>query len=212
MVSIVFGLFWDTLYYKRNIKHFFRIDIQLYQHSWKLEKLEIVWKHSALRASYFHTITRFSNFHSCFDITVYQHGKCFIFLKCQMSQNNYRTFAIIITKTIQTFLFKAYKAYTLILIIERQNLKLSKRLVIKYFTPNLHWIHTSYFSAGRRLLFGGVTKCIHVFAASRYSVFNIEYFSLKSGKYLGKTIAIHSVVFWRRYNEGWHGFSQRKSK
>ena len=54
-----------VLYYKRNIKHFFRIDVQLYQHSWKLEKLEIVWKHSALRASCFHTISRFSNFHSC---------------------------------------------------------------------------------------------------------------------------------------------------
>ena len=27
-----------VLYYKRNIKHFFRIDIQLYQHSWKLDK------------------------------------------------------------------------------------------------------------------------------------------------------------------------------
>ena len=53
-----------VLYYKRNIKHFSRIDIQLYQHSWKLEKLEIVWKHSALRASCFHTISRFSNFHS----------------------------------------------------------------------------------------------------------------------------------------------------
>ena len=54
-----------VLYYKRNIKHFFRIDIQLYQHLWKLEKLEIMWKHSALRASCFHTISRFSNFHSC---------------------------------------------------------------------------------------------------------------------------------------------------
>ena len=54
-----------VLYYKRNIKHFFRIDIQLYQRSWKLEKLEIVWKHSALRASCFHTISRFSNLHSC---------------------------------------------------------------------------------------------------------------------------------------------------
>ena len=53
-----------VLYYKRNMKHFFRIDIQLYQHSLKLEKLEIVWKHSALRASCFHTISRFSNFHS----------------------------------------------------------------------------------------------------------------------------------------------------
>ena len=31
-----------VLYYKRNIKHFFRIDIQLYQHSWKLEKLDYV--------------------------------------------------------------------------------------------------------------------------------------------------------------------------
>ena len=54
-----------VLYYERNIKHFFRIDIQLYQHSWKLEKLKIVWKHSALRASCFHTISRFSNFYSC---------------------------------------------------------------------------------------------------------------------------------------------------
>ena len=61
----IFLLKFFVLYYKRNIKHFFRIDIQLYQHSWKLEKLEIVWKHSALRASCFHTISRFSNFHSC---------------------------------------------------------------------------------------------------------------------------------------------------
>ena len=61
--TLLFKFF--VLYYKRNIKHFFRIDIQLYQHSWKLEKLEIVWKHSALLASCFHTISRFSNFHSC---------------------------------------------------------------------------------------------------------------------------------------------------
>ena len=54
-----------VLDYKRNIKHFFCIDTQLYQHSWKLEKLEIVWKHSTLRASCFLTISRFSNFHSC---------------------------------------------------------------------------------------------------------------------------------------------------
>ena len=54
-----------VLYYKRNIKHFCRIDIQLYQHSLKLEKLEIV---------VFPISTRV-------DITVYQHGKCFIFVK-----------------------------------------------------------------------------------------------------------------------------------
>jgi hypothetical protein len=59
------SLYFVVLYYKTNIKHFFRIDIQLYQHSWKLGKLEIVWKHSALRASCFHTISRFPNFHSC---------------------------------------------------------------------------------------------------------------------------------------------------
>ena len=61
-----------VLYYKRNIKHFFRIDIQLYQHSWKLEKLEIVV------FLVFPISTRV-------DITVYQHGKCFIFLKYQHS-------------------------------------------------------------------------------------------------------------------------------
>ena len=64
-----------VLYYKRNIKHFIRIDIQLYQRSWKLEKREIVWKHDAHRAECFHTIS------THVDITVYQHGKCFIFLK-----------------------------------------------------------------------------------------------------------------------------------
>ena len=51
--------------YLRNIKHFFRIDIQLYQHEWKLEKREIVWKHDARRAECFHTISSFSNFHEC---------------------------------------------------------------------------------------------------------------------------------------------------
>ena len=49
----------------RNIKHFFRVDIQLYQHEWKLEKREIVWKHDARRAECFHTISSFSNFHEC---------------------------------------------------------------------------------------------------------------------------------------------------
>jgi hypothetical protein len=56
------SLYFFVLYYKKNIKHFFRIDIQLYQHSWKLGKLEIVCP------------TRV-------DMTVYQHGKCFIFVK-----------------------------------------------------------------------------------------------------------------------------------
>ena len=54
-----------VVYYLRNIKHFFRIDIQLYQHEWKLEKREIVWKHDARRAECFHTISSFSNFHEC---------------------------------------------------------------------------------------------------------------------------------------------------
>ena len=76
-----------VLCYKRNIKHFFRIDIQLYQHSWKLEKLEIVWKHSVentppcgRRVS-----TQFLVFpiSTRVDITVYQHGKFFIFFKYQ---------------------------------------------------------------------------------------------------------------------------------
>ena len=47
----------------KKYKTFFRIDIQLYQHEWKLEKREIVWKHDARRAECFHTISSFSNFH-----------------------------------------------------------------------------------------------------------------------------------------------------
>ena len=46
-----------VLYYKRNIKHFIRIDIQLYQHSWKLKMREIVCKHDARRAECFHSIS-----------------------------------------------------------------------------------------------------------------------------------------------------------
>jgi hypothetical protein len=66
-----------VLYYKTNIKHFFRIDIQLYQHSrWKLGKLEIVWKHS-----YFSTQILVFPISTRIDITVYQHGKCFTFIK-----------------------------------------------------------------------------------------------------------------------------------
>jgi hypothetical protein len=62
-----------VLYYLTNIKHFFRIDIQLYQQSWKFGKLEIVWKSTQLLV--FPISTRV-------DITVYQHGKCFIFVNC----------------------------------------------------------------------------------------------------------------------------------
>ena len=60
------------LYYKK-YKTFFRIDMQLYQHSLKFEKLEIVSNTTLFPA--FRIFTRVN-------ITVYQHGKCFVFLKC----------------------------------------------------------------------------------------------------------------------------------
>ena len=45
------------LNYERNIKHFFRVDIQLYQHDWNWKKQEIVWKlnykNTELRDAYF---------------------------------------------------------------------------------------------------------------------------------------------------------------
>ena len=34
----------------KKYKTFFRVDIQLYQHDWRLEKRETVWKHDARRA------------------------------------------------------------------------------------------------------------------------------------------------------------------
>ena len=49
----------------KNYKTFLRVDIQLYQHEWKLEIPEIVWKHDARRAECFHTISGISNFHEC---------------------------------------------------------------------------------------------------------------------------------------------------
>ena len=70
----------SVLYYKRNIKHFFHIDIQLYQHSWKLEKLKLCENTPPCRRR---VSTQFLVFpiSTRVDITVYQHGKCFIFLK-----------------------------------------------------------------------------------------------------------------------------------
>ena len=61
-------------------KYFFRIYKQLYEHSWKLEKLKISRKISAQQASCFPTISRFCNY-TRVQITVHPHGKCFIFLK-----------------------------------------------------------------------------------------------------------------------------------
>ena len=43
-----------------------RVDIQLYQHEWKLGKREIVWKHDAWRAECFHTISSSPNFHTSY--------------------------------------------------------------------------------------------------------------------------------------------------
>ena len=69
-----------VLCYKRNIKHFFRIDIQLYQHSWKLENSKLCentppcGRRVSTQFLVFPISTRV-------DITVYQHGKCFIFLE-----------------------------------------------------------------------------------------------------------------------------------
>jgi hypothetical protein len=40
----------------------FRVDIQFYQHKWKLGKQETVWKHDAQRAECFRTIFEFSQF------------------------------------------------------------------------------------------------------------------------------------------------------
>jgi hypothetical protein len=60
-------LYFFVLYYKKNKKHF-SVEIG------KTRKLET-------RASCFHTISRFPNLHSCWYNCIYQHGKCFIFVK-----------------------------------------------------------------------------------------------------------------------------------
>jgi hypothetical protein len=39
-----------VLYYKTNTKQFFRIDIQLYQHSWKLGELEVMFNKRVARS------------------------------------------------------------------------------------------------------------------------------------------------------------------
>ena len=73
-------LYFCAICYERNTKHCFRIDIQLYQHSWKIEKPELCenTRPCARRVS-----TKFlvSPISTRVDITVYQYGKRFIFLK-----------------------------------------------------------------------------------------------------------------------------------
>ena len=54
--------------YLRN-KNIFRVDIQLYQHEWKLEKREIVWNNIAQR-----TLTEEWREIFRIDIELYQHA------------------------------------------------------------------------------------------------------------------------------------------
>jgi hypothetical protein len=54
-----------------NKKKIFRVDIQLYQHDWKLGKREIVWKYDAQRAECFQTIWVFP-ISTSVEITIYQ--------------------------------------------------------------------------------------------------------------------------------------------
>ena len=70
-----------VLYYKTNIKHFIRVDIQLYQHSWKLEKLEKLYEKTPPSGRRVSTLFLVFPISTRVDITVYQHGKCFIFVK-----------------------------------------------------------------------------------------------------------------------------------
>ena len=79
-----------VLYYKRNIKHFFRIDIYSYintRENWKNSKLCENTPPCGRRVS-----TQFLVFpiSTRVDITVYQHGKCFIFLKYQKVVKGFR--------------------------------------------------------------------------------------------------------------------------
>ena len=74
-----------VLYYKTNIKHFFRIDIQLYsintRGNWENSKLcENTPPFGHRVATQFIVFPISTRVH----ITVYQHGKCFIFVKYNM--------------------------------------------------------------------------------------------------------------------------------
>ena len=87
--------------------------MQLYQHSWKLEKLEIMWKHSAFRASCFHTISRFPNSHSCWYNCMYiktenvlylfitletTYGSCVFYTHIYTLENIIMVFAIMVSR------------------------------------------------------------------------------------------------------------------
>jgi hypothetical protein len=54
------------------------VDIQLYQHEWKLGKREIVWKHEG----------RIFPISTSVDITIYQYGKNVLYLFYNIAQRN----------------------------------------------------------------------------------------------------------------------------
>ena len=60
------------------------VDIQLYQHEWKLGKREIVWKHDALRSVF--TQFRVFPIFTSVDITVYQYGKNVLYFFYNIAQ------------------------------------------------------------------------------------------------------------------------------
>ena len=71
--------------YLRNIKHF-RVDIQLYQNEWKLEKREIVWKNTTLAGRSVFTQFRVFPIFTSVDITVYQYGKHVLYFFYNIAQ------------------------------------------------------------------------------------------------------------------------------
>ena len=70
--------------YLRNIK-LFRVDIQLYQHEWKLKKREIVWNTTPAGRSVFTQFRVFPIFTSV-DITVYQYEKNVLYFFYNIAQ------------------------------------------------------------------------------------------------------------------------------
>jgi hypothetical protein len=90
---------------KKYIKHFFRIDIQfIYQHSWKLGKLEIVRKHSAIFVQY-----------KTFSVLIY--GKTLIVFSHNFEFSQFRRVLI------EPYVNTEKKFYNLFYNIARRNIK-----------------------------------------------------------------------------------------
>jgi hypothetical protein len=107
--KFIFSIVFKRLFNKGNRKHFFRVPIEF------IETLVKVWEKLELRGntrtscSCSHATSRFSQTFTRVSITLYKHGKCFLFLKYQYGKNVLYLFYNIAQRNIKKEIFRRFR-------------------------------------------------------------------------------------------------------